>query len=159
MLTLVPRPFRPIPERLKFQPTPVLYLMEQLNLVRKMMLIPILIVKTYPMVLMFIMILVKTPILVSKKSNLGKTSCRICGDSFPSNGELFCPKGCHYGCACCEPPALQVDPDQVPDEPPNHQEVKNWDKEIESFVLKEAEKSGPHDQSLNYYDMNAKISR
>ena len=73
MLTLVPRPFRPIPERLKFQPTPVLYLMAQLNLVRKMMLIPILILKTYPMVLMFIMILVKTPILVSKKFMLMKT--------------------------------------------------------------------------------------
>ena len=91
------------------------------------------------------------------KSNLGKTICRICGDSFPSNGEFFCPEGCHYGCACCEPPALQVDPDQVPDEPPNHQEVKNWDKEIESFVLKEAEKYGPHDHSLNSDNMIAQI--
>ena len=46
MFTLVLRPFRPIPERLKFQPTPVLYLMAELNLLRKMMLIPILILKT-----------------------------------------------------------------------------------------------------------------
>ena len=45
--------------------------MAQLNLVRKMMLIPIFIVKTYPLVLMFIMIL--TPILVSKKFMLMKT--------------------------------------------------------------------------------------